>query len=344
MKKKSKIQNPKSKILIVVACLLTLLLAACGELTPSGEVDQLLINEVYTGANNGGIQWIELLNNTNDMLSLAGYKLETSHGSVDLGALTSITTYSKLTKGSVLVITNSPQAINDQAYKFLQDSARDDNARAAVKRPPLPLKEDKVLGKLDPNKELVVLKGPDGKVIDQLGWGGPNLNSVAGLANDTNTNLPAPTNDNKSLGRTSTVGQDPGQLNPGPFTVHNTLTPGFVNIPRAPTTWNFIFTNFTDIVGTVGGAVLWLAFIIVALVAQRFETLSEQHTYWRWLMAAPAGILLYVILQVQDFIRVGRLEDFWSWPAFLSLFISGLACVYVINIFRLIAKNILESE
>ncbi len=334
--------------IIAGALLLVLLLSACGELTPTGDSENLLINEVFTGSAAGGSQWIELLNNTNDPLKLTGYSLVTTKGTIDLGAI-SADSPSKgvLNKGAAIVLASTPQIVNDQAFAFLQSSARDDAARTLVKRPPLPLREDKVLGKLDPTKDLIVLKGPDGKIVDQIGWGSPDRTTL-GLASDVNTNLPAPNNEAKSLGRTPTIGQrqptDPGQINPGPFTVHNTTGAGLNAIPRAPNTFNFIFTTFTDVIGTVGALFLWLAFIIIALVAQRFETLSEQKTYWRWLMIAPVGILIYAIIQVQDFIREGRLTDFWSWPAFLALFISGLACLYVINIFRLIAKNILSSE
>ncbi len=356
MIKEPKIQNRlfpsvgKSKILVLGAVLLALVLSACGELTPNNETTQLLINEVYTGPTAGGSQWLELVNNTNDPLNLNGYTLITTRGTIDLGAITSAAGSGKniMSKGATIVFANSPQSTNDQLFAYLQNSAVDDTAKAAIKRPPLPYREDKVLGKLDPSKDVIALKGPDGKIIDQLGWGNPDLNGL-GLANDTNTKLAAPASENKSLGRTPPIGQravgDPGELNnPGLFSIHNTPTPGPGGIARAPASFNFLFTTFTDAIATVGAAVLWVAFIIIALVAQRFETLSEQKTYWRWLMAAPAGILIYAILQVQDFIRTGRLTDFWSWPAFLALFISGIACVYVINIFRLIAKNILEAE
>jgi hypothetical protein len=340
----------RPKIIALIACMAgLLLLAACGELTPTSNTEQLLINEVYTGTSPSDPQYIELLNNTNDPLNLSGYKLDSPHGTIDLSALT-VGTASKgvMAKGSTLLIASSPQAVNDIAYNFLVNSQRDDAAKAGVKRPPLPVKDDKVLGKLDPTKDLIVLRGPDNSIIDQLGWGGADRTGIQGISSDLNLNLPAANNTNKSLGRTPTVGQraatDPGEINPGQFTIHNSLTPGIINIPRSPTSFGFIFTTFTDAVTTVGAALLWLAFVIIALVAQRFETLSEQKTYWRWLMAAPVGILIYAVIQVLEFVLEGRLTDFWSWPAFLALFLSGLACLYVINIFRLIAKNILESE
>src|SRR5262249_37172629 len=160
---------------------------------------------------------------------------------------------------------------NDIAYNFLVNSQRDDAAKANVKRPPLPIKEDKVLGKLDPIKDLIVLRAGDNSIIDQLGWGGADRTSIQGITSDLNLNLPAANNTNKSLGRTPTVGQRPatdpvGELNnPGQFTIHNSVTPGLINIPRSPTSFGFVFTTFTDAVTTVGAALLWLAFVIIAL-------------------------------------------------------------------------------
>lgn len=326
--------------------LLAGLLAACGEVTPTNQTNQLLINEVYTGAVLNDTQWIELLNNTNDSLNLEGYSLETTQGRIDLGALAA---GRPLAKGTIFIFSNNPALVNEAAFKVMQDAARDAQARALLKRPPLPLEERQVLGTLNPAKDFVVLKDPGGKILDQLGWGGVDSATRArlGSQSELNANLPPPNSDQKSLGRTAAFGQrpatDPGPINPGIFTLHNSPTPGRGDTLRSNASYQFLFTGFTDIVATAGGALLWLAFFIIALVARRFETLSGQKTYWQYLMAAPVGILIYAVIQVTDFIVSGRLTDFWSWPAFLALFISGLACVYVVNIFRLIAKSILEA-
>ena len=351
----------KTPLWIMAFAMLALVLSACGdESVPSGNqaTQQLLINEVFTGSKAGGLQWIELLNNTNDTLPLAGYSLVTTHGTLDLAALAAGSSYSKgLTTGSTMLISNNPTTIQTQTYNLQKDNAKDDTTAAGVKRVPLGIEDHTVLGQLSPDGDIVVLvlksatSATQGGVIDQVGWGTldtQTLGSTLGLSTTADLNEPAPKGDTISLGRTPYVNQrdpkNPGPIIPGVFTIHSTPSPGATGTPRSKDSYQFIFATFTDVVTTLGAALLWLAFFFIALVAQRFETLSEQKTYWQWLAVAPAGILIYAIIQVEQFFVNGSLSDFWSWPAFLFLFISGVACVYVINIFRLIAKNILQAE
>src|SRR5438046_359730 len=123
--------NPK--IVALIACMTgLLLLAACGELTPSANTEQLLINEVYTGASPGDPQFIELLNNTNEPLNLSGYKLDSPHGTIDLGTLAGAANKQVMTRGSTLLLANSPQSVNDIAYNFLVNSQVTDDAKANV--------------------------------------------------------------------------------------------------------------------------------------------------------------------------------------------------------------------
>ncbi len=340
------------KLVALAMCLslMVFLLAACGEVTPTDKTTGLLINEVFTGQASDGVQWIELLNNSDTDLALEGYRLDTTRGTLDVSGLASANGRGLLPKGAIVVFSNAPKQVNDQIYQLLYEAAPTDADKANIRRPLLPISESKIIGKLDPNKDFVVLKGTDGKVVDQVGWGGVDqgVRASLGADSDINTNLPTPKYNDKSLGRTPQFGQrpanDPGQINPGPFTLHNTPTPGTNTTPRSLISRGFVLNELTNAIAAIGGALLWVAFFIIALVAKRFETLSEQKTYWQYLMAAPAGIFIYTVIQVQDFVRQGSLSDFWSWPAFLALFVSGVACVYVINIFRLIAKNILQSE
>lgn len=338
------------KLVLIGTFLVLSLLAACGEVTPTNDVKQLLINEVYTNSvdsETSGIQWIELLNNSGTDLSLAGYKIETAYGSIDLGTLAGAPiTAGLLPRARTVVVSNNPQLVNDTMYKLLQDAEPNEENKPKIARPPLPINENKVMGKLNPQSDLVVLKASDGTILDQVGWNNPEqaLRTQLGVTTDINLGLGSPNNVDKSVGRTAQFGQTDFVINPGQFTIHNTPTPSTNTTPRTATSKGLFFTTFTDAVTTIGAILLWLAFVLIALVARRFETLSEQKTYWQYLMAAPVGILLYAIIQVQDFVRTGSLSVFWSWPAFLFLFLSGLACLYVINIFRLIARNILEAE
>lgn len=347
----------RSVFLLTCLSFFSLLVAACGDLVPqNAKIDDLLINEVYTGEAVGNIQWIELLNNTNNELNLAGYKLVTRYGTVELGGAAG--PRAVMPAGSAIVFSNFPDAVLADYCNFVKDSVKDDPAQQGkpVNCPRPPIQERTILGKLNPEQEVIVVKNASDVPTDQVGWGtaDPALRTQVGAIGDTNLSLPSPKSATRSLGRIPYQGQTsdpvdpnkntPGRINPGDFGLHNTRSPGVNAIPASAASFHFILRTATDIISTLGALLLWLVFVYIALVARRFETLSEQRTYWQWLMIAPIGIFIYAVIQVLSFIFFNRLPDSYSWPAFLALFLSGLACLYVINIFRLIAKNILEAQ
>jgi Lamin Tail Domain len=349
--------SPRKVILLIFNLgLFALALAACGDSTPTGKTEQLLVNEVYTGEAAGGTQWIEFLNNTDAPLNLNGYVLETRYGRLDLGAAAG--QRSTVVTGSLIVFSNSPQAVADATCKILNDSNRA-NPAIGVDRPcpPAPVQETTIIGRMNPDADILVLKNAQGVIVDQIGWGTTDaaLKAQLGVTTDVNMGLRSPKGAQVSLGRTSYLGQrintifqpdpaPPGRIDPGEFTIHNTPL-ALVNLkPPSPASFHPFLRTVTDFIATIGAIVLWLVFVFIALVARRFQTLADQKTYWQYLMVAPIGIFIYAVIQVWNFVSFGRLIDFWSWPAFGALFLSGVACLYVINIFRLIAKNILEAE
>ncbi|MEI6044430.1 MAG: lamin tail domain-containing protein [Chloroflexota bacterium] len=334
----------KRWILGICVVILTSLLAACGEQTPDGSLDKLLLYEVYTNATQGGLQWVELYNNSDEEIKLTDWKLVTSKGEVTLNG----TMASPAKAGPRrFVVTNSIAPLIEKAYTLQTDAAATDEDRAKIKRLPASLfQEDKTLmGKLDPENEVVVLKKGN-EIVDQVGWGNitAELKNRLGITNDVHLNQSAPKGADISLGRTPNGGVFPSGGLPGYFTIHNTPSPG-IGVPKPDSRYNFFLGTITDIIAGIGGLVIWLVFILIALIARRFQVLAEQKTFWEWLMAAPIGIAIYDVILVWNYITEKNLTaPLPSWTGFGFLFLSGVACLYVINIFRLVAKNILESE
>lgn len=331
---------------------LTWLLAACGQLAPTSAINDFLINEVYLGTGGSSLQWIEIIDNSESGAtdSLAGWTLVTSKGSIDLGTLRgtavgpaparALTTFGpdkpQIPAGNYLVITSNPSEFNTRYSERLPKGFT-------------VLDGTNILGSLNPRGDAIALKkGTD--VVDQLGWGEANSQTRAqlGFSNDVNLALPAVTEEGKTLGRTPAVGARDPKF-PGPFTMHDTASPAEI-VPQPPNRYNsnFFISTATDYIGIGGGLLLWGVFIMIALIAQRFQELARQPTYWRWLLIAPIGILIYDAVTMYAFSftptrSYGAIPE-WRNFAFVALFLSGIACLYVVNIFRLIAKNILEAE
>lgn len=337
---------------------LSLLLAACGEQTPTNKLDQLVIYEVFTGSSSGGLQWVELYNNSDTNINLSGWKLVTSKGELALNGTVTGPVPSKDANGQDqdptkfphgrFVITTSAASLIEDAYNLQVSAAADDAAKALIRRLPTSrFQEDKsLMGKIDPDNDIIALKDPSGNITDQVGWGkvSDEMKSQVGLTSDINLNQSSPKSDNTSLGRTPNGGVFPTGAPPGLFTTHATPSPN-IGVPKPDSRYNFFLGTFSDGVGVIGGIILWLVFILIALIARRFQVLAEQKTYWEWLMVAPIGIVIYdVILGWNYFTEKNITSAPATWGSFGPLFLSGLACLYVINIFRLVAKNILESE
>lgn len=324
----------RAKKLALGLCLgLVLLLAACGQYTPNNQNYYTpLVNEVYTSSQSGALQWVEIYNNGNDQnnqpsaVDLTSWTLASGEGQATLKGTIPVHGY--------LVVASDPTAFS-QAFP---------NNKASV------LDGSGALGNLDPHNDLVVLKDSTGNVIDQAGWGSPSQDAVnkAGPEGNFHLNLPAPAFDNKSLGRTPPPGNPVPAANPGQFTIHDDVSPGGVVTPE-PGKYDssFIWNQGSDFITFVGGILLWLAFVMIALIARRFQVLAEQKTFWEFLLAAPIGIFIYDIILIIAYstnTAKGTLNDFQKWTSFPVLFLSGIACLWVINIFRIIAKNILEAE
>jgi uncharacterized membrane protein len=56
-----------------------------------------------------------------------------------------------------------------------------------------------------------------------------------------------------------------------------------------------IIPNYLLVLGAI---LLWLAFIILGIIARRYEIVLNERTDWQFMMCAPTGILVFAIIQL----------------------------------------------
>jgi hypothetical protein len=203
------------------------------------------------------------------------------------------------------------------------------------------------LGSLDPRADALIFYTPDKTlVIDQVNWGKPdhawlNYNSdmwdpgLAPLDLSTGSRL-------RTWGRTpSDRDTNLGAAPAGDWTQHETPTPGGRVSP--PPQSDFL-GPWTDWAGGVSSLLLWAAFVIIAIIAYRFERLRDTRTYWQLLLLAPSGILFYTAIVIIGFSQKGGLTNDQKWLSFPVLALSALFCLIAVGIFRNVARALLEGE
>jgi hypothetical protein len=335
--------------LVIFASILASVLGACGELAPTNNLNTFLINEVYIG-NGVGLQWVEILANAagkdgdpNATMDLTGVTLKTNKGTLDLskvkgsvnvgGKTVDIGNAKAIPAGALFVIASSPSS-------FKSNFAGTPFEKVAV------IDGSTILGYLD-SKDDVISLARGTELLDQVGWGNPGQETLSklSLSSDVNLKLTNPNSSDsaKSLGRTPPAGpRDPAK--PGIFTVHETVSPGG-KVPQPIEKYNFVLKDFTNVITVVGSLLLFLVFIMIGVIARRFETLAQQRTWWQLLLLAPIGLLVYSIVTILAFVGPnGSLSEGDRWWGFTALFLTGIACVVIINVFRNIAKDILAAE
>jgi len=120
-------------------------------------------------------------------------------------------------------------------------------------------------------------------------------------------------------------------------------SPGTVNLPSAPQGVYSFFIDWTNAAAVAGGILLWIAFVFIALVARRFEALTQQRTFWWAMLVAPSGIVVYALIQAYGFLVRGRMTPDEQLIGFLVLFASAVLCTALVFLFRRRAKSILEG-
>jgi len=48
----------------------------------------------------------------------------------------------------------------------------------------------------------------------------------------------------------------------------------------------------------LGAIFLWLAFIVLGIIARRYEIVLGERTHWQFMIFAPTGILLFAVIQL----------------------------------------------
>jgi hypothetical protein len=192
--------------------------------------------------------------------------------------------------------------------------------------------------------DAVILSSADRTIVDDVHWGAAPAESPIKSWGASATRGPAP---NASLVRNiqgfdSDTAKDWLQTIPTP----NQQSP--VSLNRGIYRILFDITNYVSL---IAGFLLWGAFILIGLIAKRFEMLTGQRSYWMAMVIAPIGIVIYNLIQSYSFFTAGKMTECKTglsfaacqqgW-AFVPLFLSAVAMAYVVYHFYGIARRILE--
>lgn len=193
--------------------------------------------------------------------------------------------------------------------------------------------------------DAVILREPVfGNVIDDVHWGpAPKLSPIA----DWTKTAGAAPRAQASLVRNpqgfdSDSGKDWLVTAPSP----NAQSPASLSSGM----YRLLF-DITNYVSLIAGFLLWGAFILIGLIAKRFEMLTGQRSFWIAMIIAPIGIIIYNAIQSYAFFTAGKMTECKTgigfsacqqgW-AFLTMFVSAVAMAYVVYRFYGIARRILE--
>jgi len=203
------------------------------------------------------------------------------------------------------------------------------------------------LGSLSPQADALILYTPDKTIaIDQVNWGKPDPGWLNYNADMWDPGLPPL--DPSSGNRARTWGRTPaerdtnlGAAPAGDWTLHEVATPGGRVGPPAQSDF---LGPWTDWAGGLSSLLLWAAFVIIAIIAYRFERLRDRRTYWQLLLLAPSGLLFYTAIVISGFSQQGGLNSEQKWLAFPVLALSALFCLLAVGIFRNVARALLQGE
>lgn len=277
---------------LILAFVLPLLLAFAGVGIRSDLGHPLVINEIaVTPKDPAAGAWVELYNNTDEPISIEGWKLSTATN--DVAAL----------DGSV---------------------------------PPRGFRVIKIPSVWNGQSDAVILReGVYGNVIDDVHWGAEPAKTPILNWKETATKAPAVGSAliRNPQGLDSDTNQDWRPAKPSP----NSQSPASLSVGM----YRFL-TDATNYVSLIAGFLLWGAFILIGLIAKRFEVLTGQRSFWMAMIIAPIGIVVYNIIQSYAFFTAGIMTPIQQAWAFSALLLSALAMAYVVYRFYGIARRILE--
>ncbi len=92
----------------------------------------------------------------------------------------------------------------------------------------------------------------------------------------------------------------------------------------------------------VGGLLLWGTFVFVALIARRYEMVLHKKTKWQYMLIAPSGILIYVLLSAVAYSQAKlMMPSFQRWIAYAAFLFSGLFSLGgALQFFQIIAPSL----
>jgi hypothetical protein len=306
---------------------------------PPARSPGLVISEVYAPRGSAPEwQWFELHNMRTD----ASYPLD---GLILGTSSVSVTLQTTMTLGP-----NLPGPPGVASYRLVAFNANGVRAHfGALVAPTTPILEVPTLGGLNPEADALLLYTRDGMLIDQVNWGTPqpgwpNYNAAMwnpGLAVLEESAPP------RSWGRTMPGGigdRDTDTGATGDWSIHQSLSLGRRVGPPPQNRSPFLGT-MTDWIGVISGFLLWAVFILIGVIAYRFERLRETRTYWQLLLLAPSGILFYTIIVAIGFAQLPPvLTDDQKWLSFPILAASAVACLLAVAIFQNVARGLLEGD
>lgn len=76
----------------------------------------------------------------------------------------------------------------------------------------------------------------------------------------------------------------------------------------------------------VGAAILWFAFVVLAIIARRYEFALGEKTDWQFMIVAPTGILAFAFIQLVYCGIGGNMmlpKGGINYGAYLLFFVSG---------------------
>lgn len=197
--------------------------------------------------------------------------------------------------------------------------------------------------------DAVILRGPDSDKVDFVQWGAAPANSP--IPNWEATALKNPPAPNAALVRNPQGFDSDTQKDWLPTKpTRNTQSPASLNVGM----YRLLF-DATNYISLIAGFLLWGAFILIGLIAKRFEMLTSQRSFWMAMIVAPIGIVIYNIIQSYAFFTAGKMTECKTltgislafsncqqgW-AFMALFVSAVGMAYVVYRFYGIARRILE--
>jgi membrane protein implicated in regulation of membrane protease activity len=96
----------------------------------------------------------------------------------------------------------------------------------------------------------------------------------------------------------------------------------------------FTYITLTNLLAVLGSVLLWATCFFFAIIARRYELVLRKKTNWQFLMFAPSGILLYVLIQALAFASQIKMSPLQSWLAYTFFLISGLLSLWGAEQFR----------